>query len=681
MNIFSLLAILSARLPYPRHNRSCCTSLALACLLLPVTVPAAPLPAANFAALPTATSLALSPDGQHLVALRAKGDTYHVVLTHLGTMQSTLLMAADPEKFTYESCRFANNSRVVCTILTYATVKTDTLTTGYQYKDGRTIFTHLLAVDIDGSNVLQLVPKTKYPKNGRDIAWNAQNQSDIISWLADDKNHLLMQIAREDRHHPSVYKLNINNNKMTRVQQFKPYIDTWLADHQGNIRAAAGFDGKTLKAYRVNDGRTTEIDLAYLGGTNPPIPLASAADGKSLWVAANNGADTMGLHRIDLLTGKKLQTLYSNAAYDVTHLVLNPASQQPMFATYYSTTLNYLWFDADLHQAFAEVAQRLPGAPSHVAIVSIDSSQQKIILQAQGNGTLPTSYLLDRQARTLTKLFADYANVGTIQPVTPVVYAARDGRQIPAYLSLPAAADKGPFATIIFPHGGPAQRDTDAFSYWVQFFHSRGYAVLQPNFRGSSGYGDEFQVAGYQQWGQTAQDDVIDGLDWMIAQGYTDPQRTCLVGASYGGYVANVAAYKTPEKFRCAVSFAGVADLDAQADRWSLVFMGGTAIKRLQKGALRDANSPIKHVAEIALPLLVVHGDIDRRVMVEQSREFVAALQAAGKQVTYIEQANGNHHLSLQRHRTEFFEAMDQFLATYLQQPTKAGLDEQPGQK
>jgi dipeptidyl aminopeptidase/acylaminoacyl peptidase len=145
--------------------------------------------------------------------------------------------------------------------------------------------------------------------------------------------------------------------------------------------------------------------------------------------------------------------------------------------------------------------------------------------------------------------------------------------------------------------------------------------------------------------------------------------------------VANVAAYKTPEKFRCAVSFAGVADLDAQADRWSLVFMGGTAIKRLQKGALRDANSPIKHVAEIALPLLVVHGDIDRRVMVEQSREFVAALQAAGKQVTYIEQANGNHHLSLQRHRTEFFEAMDQFLATYLQQPAKAGLDEQPGQK
>jgi dipeptidyl aminopeptidase/acylaminoacyl peptidase len=641
-------------------------SLTLACLIIPATLHAETIPAANFAVLPTATSLALSPDGKHMVALRAKGDTYHVVVTNLDSMQSRLLMAADPEKFTYESCRFANNSRIICTTLTYATIKSDTLSTGHYYKDGRTIFTHLLAVDIDGSNVLQLVPQTKAGRTGRDVEWNAQNQSDIISWLPEDKNHILMQIAREDRLHPSVYKLNINNNKMQRVQGFKSYIDSWRANNKGKLVAAAGFDGKVLKAYRVNGSKTTEINIAYLSGTNPPTPLAIAADGKSMWVAANNGANTRGLHRIDLMTGSLLQTLYSNDSYDVNNLTLDPTSRQPAFATYYSDTLNYQWFDKDLQKAFEEVAQSLPGSPSHVVIVSTDKLQQKMILQAQGNGTLPTSYLFDRQARTLAKLFEDYANVGTIQPVTSVTYAARDGRPIPAYLSLPAAADKGPFATIIFPHGGPFDRDTDAFSYWVQFFHSRGYAVLQPNFRGSAGYGDKFQTAGYQQWGLTAQNDVIDGLDWMIAQGYTDPQRTCIVGASYGGYVANVAAYKTPERFRCAVSFAGVANLDEQADRWNAIYMGGSAIERLQKGDLRDANSPIKHIENIALPLLVVHGDIDRRVMIEQSREFVAALQAAGKQVTYIEQANGNHHLSLQSHRTEFFEAMDKFLAAHL---------------
>jgi dipeptidyl aminopeptidase/acylaminoacyl peptidase len=643
------------------------TSLILACLVVPATLLAATIPAANFAALPKAVSLSLSPDGKHMVALRASGDTYHVVVTNLSTMQSKLLMAADPEKFTYESCRFANNSRVICTTLTYAAIKSDTLATGYYYKDGRTIFTNLLAVDIDGSNVLQLVPQTKVHRSGRDIEWNSPNQSDIINWLPEDKNHILMQIAREDRLHPSVYKLNINDNKMQQVVGFKSYINSWWANNKGKVIAAAGFDGKMLKAYGVNGNKTTEIDIAYLSGTNPPTPLGIAADGKSLWVAANNGANTMGLHRIDLMTGSLIETLYSNTTYDVNNLVLNPRSWQPAFTTYYADTLSYQWFDADLQKAFEDVVQRLPGSPTHVAIVSTDKLQHKIILQAQGNGTLPTKYLFDRQARTLAKLFEDYANVGTIEPVTSVVYAARDGRQIPAYVSLPAAASKGPFATIIFPHGGPFHRDTDAFNYWVQFFHSRGYAVLQPNFRGSSGYGDEFLAAGYQQWGLTTQDDVIDGLDWMIAQGYTDPQRTCIVGASYGGYVANVAAYKTPERFRCAVSFAGVANLDELADRWSLLYMGGSAIERLQKGPQRDANSPIKHIEKITLPMLVVHGDIDRRVMVEQSREFVTALQGAGKQVTYIEQVNGNHHLSLQGHRTEFFEAMDKFLATYLQ--------------
>ncbi|MFT5805710.1 MAG: hypothetical protein ACI9R8_002765, partial [Candidatus Paceibacteria bacterium] len=296
------------------------TSLILACLVVPATLHAETIPAANFAALPTAASLALSPDGKHMVALRARGDTYHVVVTNLSTMQSRLLMAADPKKFTYESCRFANNSRIICTTLTYATIKSDTLSTGRYYKDGRTIFTNLLAVDIDGGNVLQLVPQTKVHRSGRLIEWNSENQSDIINWLPEDKNHILMQIAREDRLHPSVYKLNINNNNMQRVLGFKSYIDSWRANNEGRVIAAAGFDGKVLKAYRVSGNKTTEIDIAYLGGTNPPIPLAIAADGKSLWVSANNGANTMGLHRIDLMTGSLIETLYSNATYDVKNL-------------------------------------------------------------------------------------------------------------------------------------------------------------------------------------------------------------------------------------------------------------------------------------------------------------------------------------------------------------------------
>jgi dipeptidyl aminopeptidase/acylaminoacyl peptidase len=261
---------------------------------------------------------------------------------------------------------------------------------------------------------------------------------------------------------------------------------------------------------------------------------------------------------------------------------------------------------------------------------------------------------------------ADYADVGPSIELQPVVYRARDGLLIPAYLALPGPAADGPYPTILLPHGGPYARDTDHFDYWVQYFVSRGYAVLKPNFRGSTGYGDEFVVAGFDQWGLKMQDDVMDGLDWMIAEKYTDPARVCIVGASYGGYVASVAAFKTPRRFRCAVSFAGVSSLDDLVSQWQNLRFSEQSIQRVQTGSTRDANSPLVQVEQVAVPLLIVHGDLDRRVFVEQSRDFADKLKQAGKSFTYIEQADGNHHLSLQHHRTEFFLAMDKFLQSHL---------------
>ena len=162
------------------------------------------------------------------------------------------------------------------------------------------------------------------------------------------------------------------------------------------------------------------------------------------------------------------------------------------------------------------------------------------------------------------------------------------------------------------------------------------------------------------------QNDVIDGLDWMIKQGITDPDRVCIVGGSYGGYVALVAAYKTPERFRCAVSFAGITDISMTNTRMLNFDFGALRFGRIQRGDEARANSPLYHVDDISIPLLIVHGDVDRSVMVEQSRDFVAALIKSDKPHRYIEQANGDHHLSIQSHRLELFEAMDTFLSKHL---------------
>ena len=247
-----------------------------------------------------------------------------------------------------------------------------------------------------------------------------------------------------------------------------------------------------------------------------------------------------------------------------------------------------------------------------------------------------------------------------------MTYTARDGMSIPAYLAVPLGGDAKHLPTVILPHGGPYLRDTGGFDYWVQFFVSRGYAVLQPNFRGSTGYGTAHLRAGYEQWGEKMQDDVIDGVDWLIAQGITDPARVCIVGGSYGGYVALVAAYKTPQKFRCAVDFAGVADLNAMVLNMYQYRFGDLARARVQRGNALSANSPIEHVADIGIPLLIVHGDQDRTVFIEQSVELDAALQAANKPHQFILQPGGDHLLSRASQRLQLFEAMDKFLHEHL---------------
>jgi dipeptidyl aminopeptidase/acylaminoacyl peptidase len=195
---------------------------------------------------------------------------------------------------------------------------------------------------------------------------------------------------------------------------------------------------------------------------------------------------------------------------------------------------------------------------------------------------------------------------------------------------------------------------------------NRGYAVFKPNYRGSAGYGDEFMAAGFGQWGMKMQDDLMDGLDWLVARGLVDAKRVCMVGGSYGGYAALVAAFKSPERFRCAVSFAGITDLSELVKRLYNFQFGELTIARVQDGPEREAYSPLQQVERIGVPLLIVHGDVDRRVMVEQSRELVAALEQAGKPHVYIEQANGDHFLSLESHRIEYLEALDAFLSDHL---------------
>lgn len=616
--------------------------------------------------LPLYRGISLSADGDKAVALRAIGDTYQVVLLDFQTGKSRLLLAANPDEFQYNWCQFANETRIVCSIRSFIVRKAAQVDARVvrSYRDGRTIITNMIAVDTDGQNQLQLIPPAKTRDRSR-LVWNAVRQDNVISWMVNDPAHILIQVAREDQVSPTVYRLNIYNNKMKRVQPFLKSIWQWHANDKGKLRLAVGYENNVKPVAYILDSKRkrTPLDISGIGGVDEPSIVGLSENNESAWIVANNGKNTKGLHRYDLEKGGVVETLFQHPTYDLSWVWRERESNQPILAAFEGKRQELVWFDKKREQQYQEL-RKAAGEPSRIDILSSARNAARMVVHTEGNGTAPTYYLYDLEARRMTSLGSDKQGAYTAPEV--VTYRARDGVEIESYLSLPGAAEEGPYPTILMPHGGPWSRTTDQYWFITQFLVNSGYAVLQPNFRGSSGYGDEFLTAGFREWGEKMQDDVIDGLDYLIERGIADQDRACFVGGSYGGYAALVASYKTPDRLRCAVSFAGVSDLNELKQKWYNYIFGRVVTSRIQSGDEMKANSPLQNAEHIDLPLLVVHGDVDTSVVVEQSQVLVEKLKALGKPHRYIEMRNGDHFFSLQSHRIEYLTALGEFLDTHL---------------
>ncbi|MDG1733677.1 MAG: S9 family peptidase [Thalassotalea sp.] len=286
------------------------------------------------------------------------------------------------------------------------------------------------------------------------------------------------------------------------------------------------------------------------------------------------------------------------------------------------------------------------------------------------SATEPGIYLLGNRAKKSLNPVAYRYNTLTPDVLSAkqrISYDARDGLTIEGYLTLPKTGEGKNLPTIIFPHGGPISFEGSGFDYWSQFFAPRGYAVLQMDFRGSSGYGFDFMQQGIASWGQSMQDDVEDGTRWLISQGVADPDKICILGASYGGYAALMGAIKTPDLYQCAVSFAGVSDVEFLV-KSKRRFTNYDIVKK-QIGDdfdLLKANSPLTHAEKIKIPVLLMHGAKDRVVRVQHSDDMYDELKRAKKQVTYIELDKGDHYLSNANDRLKVFQAMEEFLAEQL---------------
>jgi dipeptidyl aminopeptidase/acylaminoacyl peptidase len=627
---------------------------------------AGPPPVEAFAELPPIADIHLSPDGSRAVMLRAVQGSYQVVVADFASGDMRMLMASDPEQFLFNWCRWANAERIVCSIRSYGTLRAGRTSAGLRrYQDGRIVFTRLLAINADGSGQVQLVPEA-VTRPGERLEWNPPDQDTVLSWLPEEPQNILVQLAREDRVHPTPYRLDIHDNRLRRVRRHHSAVARWFADRSGELRFGAGFRDLEPVGFSVRDNDLEEVDLSAVAGIRPPQLLGFAPNGGA-YVLANMGQNTRGLYRMDPATGEVLETLHSDPDFDSDGTLVTASADGRALVLYHAReTPAVTWFDAGLAQRVRAARESVPGQPSRARLITADQSLETLILRIDGNGARPRYFLYDHGEQHLMRLAESYPGLPGIVEPRPVTIPARDGTPVPAYLTLPPGGQRKGLPTVILPHGGPWSRDTGAPHYWVQFLVSRGYAVLQPNFRGSSGHGDRYLAAGFEQWGLAMQNDLVDGLDWLVEQGIADPERVCMVGGSYGGYAALVAAYQIPERLRCAVSFAGVSDLDGVVERMRNFRFGELGVARIQEGDARRRSSPIHNVERIGVPLLLVHGDVDRSVLVEQSRSLADALEAAGKPFRYIEQTNGDHYLSLQAHRLEFLEALEGFLQTHL---------------
>ncbi len=482
-----------------------------------------------------------------------------------------------------------------------------------------------------------------------------------------DPVHILMPLLM-----PSgrlmLYRVDVTSGKAESVMLGGYSTYDWITDGNGRVVARINAIGKPLRTqleYRDGDSWKAVGEYELSSGRGSAIAgLAEKGDAVVRFTDDSN-TQTNGLTLIDPATGKE-SALYANGRYDIDDALTDVHSGRVIGASYVDDRRQYHYFDPGMQALQLGQEAAFPGKSVHA--VSWNNEKDKLIVAVEDARTPETYYFLDRATHQAMQIASSYSNLteADLGEVKSYPYKARDSLDIPAYLTLPPGKAAKNLPTVILPHGGPMARDSMDFDWMAQFFASRGYAVLQPNFRGSAGYGAKFQTAGYGQWGLKMQDDVTDGVNKLIADGIADPKRICIVGASYGGYAAMAGAMLTPDLYACAVSFAGISDLYLFLREEGNQFLESPWNKfvgsRYDDAEKLDAASPAKHADKIKCPMLLMHGAGDSTVPIEQSEAMRDALQKAGKQVQFVKFDGDSHYMQLADTRIRMLKETAAFL-------------------
>ena len=609
-----------------------------------------------YAKLPSKSLMAISPSGNRLAYRDTKSEQDVVVVIDL--KKGELLGAIDVSEVQPTGIAFVNDERLIFKVMSEQRM------VGYR---GRYNVGRAYAFNLKDNSIHQLLTR------GFGI-YEGQTQLGNIVGISPDKQFAYMT-AYKNPGQFSLYKVDLANKRLPRLYQ-KGTGDTinFFLDVEGNVIARERFnndnDLHTVEARRNDEwvevfSDKTDIPKYSFDGLTP--------DRKSLLtITTNLETGTFSVYELSLADGSLSDPIFEHTEKDVETLVkgLDQVVHGVKFSGFKPS---YEFFDQKLNARMAGLAKALPN--NTFTISDFSDNWNEMILFMDGELSAGDLVLYKNGGINLLGSAREEINPELVYPVSEFSIEARDGTIIPTLLTLPLRKANKALPVIMFPHGGPRAHDTMGFNWMAQFLASKGYAVIQPQFRGSSGFGVDHILKGRGQWGTGMQYDLVDTLTYFANKGIVNKEKACIVGMSYGGYAALSGISKTPDVYQCAVSINGVSDLNRMLevtqrqvgeDHWVMSYWHGSMANGMATEEYLDTISPVNDAKNVIKPVLLIHGSRDKVVPYEQSKRMLDALKEADKEVTYIELDGAGHNFYRERYHLEVLNALDAFLTKHI---------------
>jgi len=623
-----------------------------ALLLAPLLASADRLPVEDFFRDPTFTSVSLSPSGEYLAVSRPEED--RTVLAILRTDDLTPLGRWDYGAGRHiDSVTWVSDSRFLMNV---------TRKVGrFDFRVGQG---DLYASNVDGTR------RSDIP-NG--------NTYQIVDTLRDDDRHVLVSRSIESAF---LMRLDSYDGSVRPVATAPIDNGSFVVDREGQVRYAVGSNADLSEVVyeRVGD-RWNLIHSATMGEGKSRRPWGISSDGEGILMSVSDAGEPSRVVRVDARSGEEFE-LSANANVDPSSALTSGDGDTLLGVKYYDGIPSYDWVDTG-HPETKLAAGLVAAFPDHaVTIDGISRDGRKVLVFAFSDRDPGSYYLFDHDSGQASFLLSrmEWINPEQMSEMRPITVKSRDGKTLHGYLTVPRGGDGTQLPLVLNPHGGPhGPRDAWGFNPEVQFLANRGYAVLQINFRGSGGYGRSFESSGYRNWGTTMIDDMTDAVQWTIDQGIADPSRICTYGASYGGYAALQSVVRNPTKYQCTIGYVGVYSIPLMFTDGDIPESesGRSYLRMIHPGskAEQQAQSPAYNIDKINIPVMLVHGERDRRVPMSQYRLLSSRLEQAGKpaEVTVLEAREGHGFFDFDN-QVELYTAMEAFLDRHIGEKAGRGV-------